>query len=74
MGDISLVLQMLMGGGGSFSAGGPGKGMHSRLCKLCPDLNFVDKLFLCFSARYQIFGLSLIDEHGSSCTLLLLLD
>ncbi|KAI7725758.1 hypothetical protein M8C21_011085 [Ambrosia artemisiifolia] len=26
------VLQMLMGGGGSFSAGGPGKGMHSRLC------------------------------------------
>lgn len=42
MGDISLVLQMLMGGGGSFSAGGPGKGMHSRLCKLCPDLNFVE--------------------------------
>ncbi|KAG4384860.1 hypothetical protein GLYMA_13G353500v4 [Glycine max] len=25
------ILQMLMGGGGSFSAGGPGKGMHSRL-------------------------------------------
>lgn len=25
------VLQYLMGGGGSFSAGGPGKGMHSRL-------------------------------------------
>ncbi|WOL11886.1 mitochondrial-processing peptidase subunit alpha-like [Canna indica] len=25
------VLQTLMGGGGSFSAGGPGKGMHSRL-------------------------------------------
>ncbi|XVE88797.1 hypothetical protein DITRI_Ditri19aG0097400 [Diplodiscus trichospermus] len=25
------VMQMLMGGGGSFSAGGPGKGMHSRL-------------------------------------------
>ena len=23
-----------MGGGGSFSAGGPGKGMYSRLCKL----------------------------------------
>jgi hypothetical protein len=22
-----------MGGGGSFSSGGPGKGMHSRLCK-----------------------------------------
>jgi processing peptidase subunit alpha len=25
------VLQILLGGGGSFSAGGPGKGMHSRL-------------------------------------------
>lgn len=25
------VLQTLMGGGGSFSSGGPGKGMHSRL-------------------------------------------
>jgi mitochondrial-processing peptidase subunit alpha len=25
------VLQMLLGGGGSFSSGGPGKGMHSRL-------------------------------------------
>lgn len=25
---------MLMGGGGSFSTGGPGKGMYSRLCKL----------------------------------------
>lgn len=30
---ILVVLQLLMGGGGSFSAGGPGKGMHSRLCK-----------------------------------------
>lgn len=29
----SHFLQMLMGGGGSFSAGGPGKGMYSRLCK-----------------------------------------
>jgi hypothetical protein len=27
-----MLSQMLMGGGGSFSAGGPGKGMHSRLC------------------------------------------
>ncbi|KAJ0008461.1 hypothetical protein Pint_29606 [Pistacia integerrima] len=33
--DCSSVLQMLMEGGGSFSAGGPGKGMHSRVCKLC---------------------------------------
>lgn len=28
---ILTVLQVLMGGGGSFSAGGPGKGMHTRL-------------------------------------------
>ncbi|KAL0722747.1 hypothetical protein Bca4012_037346 [Brassica carinata] len=28
---IATVLQMLLGGGGSFSAGGPGKGMHSWL-------------------------------------------
>ena len=28
---VMTVLQMLMGGGGSFSAGGPGKGMYSRL-------------------------------------------
>jgi len=27
------VLNVLMGGGGSFSSGGPGKGMHSRLYK-----------------------------------------
>jgi len=38
--DFSFLLlllihewQTLMGGGGSFSSGGPGKGMHSRLCK-----------------------------------------
>ncbi len=27
----TCVLQVLLGGGDSFSAGGPGKGMHSRL-------------------------------------------
>ena len=27
----ATVIQFLLGGGGSFSAGGPGKGMHSRL-------------------------------------------
>lgn len=31
-GSVAMTaLQYLMGGGGSFSAGGPGKGMHSRL-------------------------------------------
>lgn len=28
---VATLMQMLMGGGGSFSAGGPGKGMYSRL-------------------------------------------
>ena len=34
-----VVLQSLLGGGGSFSMGGPGKGMHSRLYNeaLCHD-------------------------------------
>lgn len=32
---LCIILKMLMGGGGSFSAGGPGKGMHSRLCMFC---------------------------------------
>ena len=27
----ACVLNIMMGGGGSFSAGGPGKGMYSRL-------------------------------------------
>lgn len=27
----ACVLNMMMGGGGSFSAGGPGKGMYTRL-------------------------------------------
>ena len=27
----TCVLNMMMGGGGSFSAGGPGKGMYTRL-------------------------------------------
>ena len=31
-GSVAMtVLQYLLGGGGAFSAGGPGKGMHSRL-------------------------------------------
>eukprot|EP00494_Astrolonche_serrata_P026942 UN27205 len=29
------VLNMIMGGGGSFSAGGPGKGMYTRLYQDC---------------------------------------
>ncbi|EDO38902.1 predicted protein, partial [Nematostella vectensis] len=39
------VLNMLMGGGGSFSAGGPGKGMYSRLY-----LNVLNKYHWIYSA------------------------
>ena len=44
---------MLMGGGGSFSAGGPGKGMHSRLCK------FYLYLLLLYSWFWPMFDLPL---------------
>lgn len=48
-----VIVQMLMGGGGSFSAGGPGKGMHSRLCKLQQSFGAYGRVslgisFLCF--------------------------
>ncbi|KAJ0745517.1 putative quinol--cytochrome-c reductase, Mitochondrial processing peptidase [Helianthus annuus] len=54
------VLQMLMGGGGSFSAGGPGKGMYSRLylrvLNEYPDI----QSFSAFSSIYNhtaLFGI-----------------
>jgi len=37
---------MLLGGGGSFSAGGPGKGMYSRLCKSSWNIQSVLRLCL----------------------------
>ncbi|KVI12246.1 Metalloenzyme, LuxS/M16 peptidase-like protein [Cynara cardunculus var. scolymus] len=46
------VLQMLMGGGGSFSAGGPGKGMYSRLCKLLD----IAKLLISYFCGFEIFA------------------
>lgn len=39
------VLNMLMGGGGSFSAGGPGKGMYTRLY-----LNVLNRFHWMYSA------------------------
>lgn len=54
------VLQMLMGGGGSFSAGGPGKGMYSRLylrvLNECPKI----ESFTAFNSIYNnsaMFGI-----------------
>lgn len=58
------VMNTLMGGGGSFSAGGPGKGMYSRLY-----LNVLNKYHFMFSATafhqaYKDSGLFCI--HSSS--------
>ena len=35
------VLNMLMGGGGSFSAGGPGKGMYGICSVFCENVNLI---------------------------------
>ncbi|MQL80448.1 hypothetical protein Taro_012909 [Colocasia esculenta] len=54
------VLQMLMGGGGSFSAGGPGKGMYSRLyLRILNEFQQVQS-FSAFNSIYNnsgIFGI-----------------
>ncbi|XP_022723310.1 mitochondrial-processing peptidase subunit alpha-like isoform X2 [Durio zibethinus] len=58
------VMQMLMGGGSSFSAGGPGKGMHSRLY-LCV-LNEYQQIHS-FSAFNSIFNnTGLFGIYGST--------
>lgn len=49
------VMQMLLGGGSSFSAGGPGKGMYSRLyrvrcCAAVLLYNCPDTLLCCYAA------------------------
>ena len=47
------VMNTLMGGGGSFSAGGPGKGMYSQLY-----LNVLNQYHLVYSALAQNFSSS----------------
>ncbi|KAI3890346.1 hypothetical protein MKX03_011695 [Papaver bracteatum] len=50
------VLQLLMGGGGSFSAGGPGKGMHSRLYRRVLHEHSEIQTFTSFNALYDRTG------------------
>ncbi|GLJ20078.1 hypothetical protein SUGI_0364390 [Cryptomeria japonica] len=51
------VLQTLMGGGASFSLGGPGKGMHSRLyCRVLKQYRKV-RSFCAFKSMYNDSGL-----------------
>ncbi|KAH3899382.1 probable Mitochondrial-processing peptidase subunit alpha [Saccharomycodes ludwigii] len=58
----AATLQILLGGGGSFSAGGPGKGMYSRLYTHVLNLyGFVENC-VAFNHAYSdsaIFGISL---------------
>ncbi|CAA2980922.1 mitochondrial-processing peptidase subunit alpha [Olea europaea subsp. europaea] len=54
---ILTVLQMLMGGGGSFSAGGPGKGMYSRLYLRVLNEHPQIQSFSAFSSIYNHTGL-----------------
>eukprot|EP01018_Ginkgo_biloba_P016789 Gb_27628 [translate_table: standard] len=51
------VLQTLMGGGGSFSAGGPGKGMYSRLYVRVLNEYHQVQSFSAFSSIYNETGL-----------------
>lgn len=75
------VLQMMMGGGGSFSAGGPGKGMYSRLYQnVLNQYGWVESAN-CFNSIFSdssIFGVygtsapqqadSLVDVLTKECT------
>lgn len=54
------VLQMMMGGGGAFSAGGPGKGMYSRLYQNVLNGNGWVESAHCFNSIFSdssIFGI-----------------
>eukprot|EP00267_Zea_mays_P054946 XP_020408229.1 mitochondrial-processing peptidase subunit alpha isoform X1 [Zea mays] len=54
---IMNVIQTLMGGGGSFSSGGPGKGMHSRLYRRVLNKYHLVDSFSAFSNVYDSSGL-----------------
>ncbi|OAY84889.1 Mitochondrial-processing peptidase subunit alpha [Ananas comosus] len=61
------VLQTLMGGGGSFSSGGPGKGMHSRLYLRVLNKYQQVQSFSAFSSVYNDSGLfGIISTTGSN--------
>ncbi|GAB2292443.1 hypothetical protein Dimus_026683 [Dionaea muscipula] len=60
------VLQMLMGGGGSFSAGGPGKGMYSRLYLRVLNEHPQIQAFSAFNSIYNTTGIFGIQGTTSS--------
>jgi len=65
------VLQVLMGGGGSFSAGGPGKGMYSRLYRHVLNQHHFFENATCFNSIFKdsglfgVYGVS-APEHATS--------
>jgi mitochondrial-processing peptidase subunit alpha len=63
---VASVLATLLGGGGSFSAGGPGKGMYSRLyTQVLNRIHWVESVHA-FSLNFSTSGLFGI--HGSCPT------
>ncbi|KAL0315717.1 UNVERIFIED_CONTAM: Mitochondrial-processing peptidase subunit alpha [Sesamum radiatum] len=64
---ILTVLQMLMGGGGSFSAGGPGKGMYSRLYLRVLNEHPQIQSFSAFNSIYNHTGLFGIQATTVRC-------
>jgi hypothetical protein len=54
------VLNMLMGGGGSFSAGGPGKGMYTRYRTNYPLIVMIHGLYRLLRAQHAHGGRRLI--------------
>ncbi|KAK2983861.1 hypothetical protein RJ640_008537 [Escallonia rubra] len=70
---IITVLQMLMGGGNSFSTGGPGKGMHSRLYLRVLNAHSRLQAFSAFNSIYNhtgIFGIYASTDPGYVLTAL----
>lgn len=58
------VLERLLGGGGSFSAGGPGKGMYARLYTSVLNRYYWMESAKCFTAAFSSDGL--LGIHGSA--------
>jgi processing peptidase subunit alpha len=58
------VLERLLGGGGSFSAGGPGKGMYARLYTSVLNRHYWMESAKCFSRAFSNHGIFGI--HGSA--------
>lgn len=64
----ACVLQMLLGGGSSFSAGGPGKGMYSRMYQqVLKRYAFLEsaEAFTGFACEGGLFGVSGSTSHPS---------